>query len=365
MSTPLVRLMIQKRIFPFDQPRSPSRHPDPLGMQIEFTDLTSENLKAKLDHYGYAIIKNVLPAERVRSYLERVRDAYKNIADASKPDKPLGYDIFDQSTFAKNTDDLIPYGGVGQLQVTGVGSLKLMDDLRAEENLRMIWAMHHNVQRKDLVPSRDGVSIFRPNHPTKARWLHIDADPLQQERVLRENVLQGVFVLSAPYVDQGFVVCPGSHEKLDQLPFEEKSKKSKAPAKSASYGGDWYSIPDKALEACGVQEPVTECGDPGDCIVFLSHTWHCNTGGDPKQHPAVGRVACYISYTPMAAMDAVQRAALETAVKEQKTTNHNLIRVTVKPENVLYSSRRWVCAKEDLADYSQTGAPASIIPWSS
>jgi ectoine hydroxylase-related dioxygenase (phytanoyl-CoA dioxygenase family) len=342
---------------------------DSSDTHVEFANLTAENLDQKLRRHGYCVIKNVLPPNKVAEYLARFRDAYKNIADAAVPDKPLGYDIFDPATFAANHDDLIPYGGIGQVHASGIGSLRLMDDLRSEDNLRCVWALHHCTTRASLTPSRDGASVFRPHHPAHGDWWHIDANPSNPQSVLRENMLQGVFVLSAPYDDQGFVVSPGSHKKLskwigdDDDNNEDSADKNNGNSYSTN-DKDWHPLTAKQLAAQGLRARVVVPGAPGELIVFRSWVAHCNTGGVRAKHTAVGRVALYLSYTPMEMISESQRAILETAVAERRTTNHNLIRVSLKPERVARSARRWTCAPQDLADYSKTGVPRTIIPWS-
>lgn len=322
--------------------------------EIDFYALTHEKMVQSIEKNGCLVVKNVVDVEKQAWALASIHAVYSRVRDKNQ-NRALGLNLNDPTIFfdKARTPSIPPARGTGILNVDGVGSLAFSDAVRALPELRRLWALWHNCDAQELVPSRDRVGIMTPNNPKHAPWPHVDADIFNPRAVRVERSLQGFVVWKTGHYGQGFWVHPGSH-----LQFDEWAEDQQAPAKAKNFYPLMYPALDKCQQAERINPPA------GSVVVWLSETVHWNSSG-AQGRPTLGRVVSYIAYCPQQQLSEADKRFMEEAVLTQETTGHR-----VKDANLLkaggsrFQPNVWQFDEQDLAIYaSLEDVPRAILPW--
>ncbi|KAJ5182187.1 hypothetical protein N7449_012334 [Penicillium cf. viridicatum] len=214
---------------------------------------------------GFAVIKGVIPPERVMQYREKTKEWLLSFGTE--------LDFEDNKTWI-------------------------------ERNLPVQNKIRTFARTDELLVSFDSLNVTFPNRaddPTRKPWEHVDQSPLRRGL----HCVQGIICLSpSGPEDGGLVVWPGSHAHNDEFFNSHPDKDSWLPLK------DIYFFPTEQLDwfrARGVG-PHKVCAEPGDLILWDSRTIHYGSDPTPKSNEI--RTAIYAAYTP-ASMASPKQLALK------------------------------------------------------
>ncbi|CAI7644217.1 unnamed protein product [Penicillium palitans] len=247
---------------------------------------------------GFAVIKGVIPPERVTQYREKAKEWLLSFGTE--------LDFEDNKTWIEK--NLPVQNKIRTFAGYCVPHEKFMWDTRMEpavlETFATLWGTD------ELLASFDSLNITfpnRPDAPTRKPWEHVDQSPLRRGL----HCVQGIICLSpSGPEDGGLVVWPGSHAHNEEFFNSRPDKDSWLPLK------DIYFFPPEQLDWFRAQGmgPHKVCAEPGDLILWDSRTIHYGSDPTPKSNQI--RTAIYAAYTP-ASMASPEQLALKKQVFER------------------------------------------------
>ncbi|KXT02654.1 hypothetical protein AC578_1140 [Pseudocercospora eumusae] len=283
----------------------PHRLSDPVAIDVskQYGDFRDQLFKD-----GYAVVKNAVPEEKCKEYVERMTQWLEKF--------PLGFDRNDPKTWTPQ--HLPAHMKGGMYHGYAVGHEKFVWDARLEPGVlaafEKIWGT------KELLASFDGINYTLPlpesDRKPSTPWPHVDQSP----HLLGLQCIQGIinFAPNGPN-DGGLVVLKGSQALCEQY-FKCHSKDKKE--KWGLVPDDWHGFDPEEVQWFkdrGAEE-VKVCAAPGDLIVWDSRTVHWNVLPQSDQTRSI----VYACYTPAA-------FATPEELKQKGKIFHNRTRTTHWP----------------------------------
>ncbi|BGP45399.1 hypothetical protein JCM10450v2_001217 [Rhodotorula kratochvilovae] len=224
-----------------------------------------------------------------------------------------GYDRDDPVT---HTPAHLPVSHRGGMYSSyGVHQEQWVWDIRLEPGVRQAFETLWGT--KELVSSMDAATIMLPNQPPLskdlAQWPHIDLSPWREPGFF---VAQGLVNLNDNGPDDGGLLVMKGSSKLFKEFFDEHGR----PPLPAEGKIDWHVFQEEERQwfldhGC---EWVKVCAEPGDLILWSSHTMHQNCPPSGSRD----RVVTYVCLGPAALMTDEDKAVREYTFREGFGTSH-------------------------------------------
>jgi len=249
---------------------------------------------ADLEKKGYAIVPNVISADKAEEYYSRFWDWMEGFGNGLKRNK--------KNTWGQHW----PFNAHGIIQHYAIGQEQFIWDMRMERSVidvfEQLWGT------RELLVSFDGANLSQPQRTAEKTWEHVDQSPDKKGF----HCVQGlVNLLENSADDGGLVVYEGSH-----LLHEDFFKKHNVPLS----GGDWYMFSQTNGEMDFYKDckKTKICCNPGDMLLWDSRTVHFASTPTGRKF----RSCIYICMTPATwATDAAIKMK-RRAFEEKRMTNH-------------------------------------------
>ncbi|GAA6004026.1 uncharacterized protein JCM10292_005843 [Rhodotorula paludigena] len=257
---------------------------------------------------GYVVVKGAIPRERALEYRDRLHGWLESFG--------RGYDRNDPSTFSQA--HLPVYSRGGMYNSYGIGQEQAVWDIRLEPGVRKAFETIWGTDK--LVSSMDSATIMLPGQPplppSLRQWKHVDLSPWRTANdAANFFVAQGLVNLNDNGPDDGgLLVMKGSSELLKQY-FEETGRPKYEGGKY-----DWHTFEEEEMDwfferGC---EWLKVCAEPGDLILWSSHTIHQNC----PPRGTRDRVVTYVCQGPAELMTEEDKAVRKRAFEEGYSTSH-------------------------------------------
>lgn len=254
-----------------------------------------------LKKYGYVVIENVIPPERLATYRSQFWDWMESFK--------TGIDRKDSSTW---TSANWPHSMHGLLQHFGIGHAQWIWVLRTEPKILRVFAQIWNVEVEELLCSFDGANLTRPSNRTQVGWEHLDQGSNDSEF----KCVQGCVVLQT--CNGGLKFYEESHKKHSTF-FSKFKTKTK---------GNWHKL--TKLEKAWYLKHCTTVKVPneeGTLVLWDSRTVHW--GYAPTDVP---RMCAYVSYLPRSRATPKQLERKLEVFNLRRMTSHWAVPCKLFPE---------------------------------
>eukprot|EP01132_Coremiostelium_polycephalum_P007919 gene7919-9745_t len=224
---------------------------------------------------GWAVVKNVVPKERVEHYGSEFWSWMEGFGTGIKRNV--------KSTW--NDENWPPSLHYGLFQGYSLGHNQFIWDVRSEESIINVFKEIYQTDK--LLVSFDGGNFTKPRSNIEKPWQHFDQGLKKQGF----HCIQGFLNLQdcGPH-DGGLIVYEGSHLKHKEY-FE------KTPP---SHSKDFVRIEVEPNDLPLFKDckKIKVCCEKGDIVLWDSRTIHYACPPDPKLGNRVCRMVVYVSYQP-------------------------------------------------------------------
>ncbi|ORY35304.1 hypothetical protein BCR39DRAFT_210 [Naematelia encephala] len=271
--------------------------------------------RRNIETNGFAVVRGVIPPERVEDYVNRSYDWLERFGPDFKRNDKSTWDV-------KN---LPPHAKGGMYTLGGVAHEQFMWDIRCEpavvDTFAQLWGTD------ELLVSYDGMNLALPlpqeqyDHGGKP-WPHVDQSPLRDNF----HCIQGIVALTKSEVnDGGLLILKGSKELYGEFfkQHEHEMPEGGWPTR------DLYLHTEQQLQwfydrGCKWEKI---CCDAGDLLIWDSRCVHY--GAVPSGDRA--RVAAYVCYKPASMVSADALRVKQQGFKSLRNTTHDPVIVEVPP----------------------------------
>lgn len=249
--------------------------------------MTYDDFRQGLRENGYAVVKGVIPQERVAKYQQKALDWICSFGTDLSLDNP---DTWTQENLPIATK-IRAYGSYS------VPHERFMWEARMEPGVLDAFAKIWGTD--ELVVSFGGLNVGLPNRKdlhNRTPWAHIDQSP--HKRGL--HCIQGIINLchSGPD-DGGLCVFPRSSKLHDEFwKTHRPTKNLNVEINPENYISDIYMFSQKELEWFAEKGVTVQkvSAEPGDLILWDSRTIHYARDASPSSKTI--RLAIYATYMP-------------------------------------------------------------------
>jgi len=269
---------------------------------------TPEEAKSVLDHYGVAIVPNVLSKSEAIQMQYGMWETLEGLTQTWE--LPI------------RRENPHSWGEMGKLypkhsmlhQHHGIGHAPFVWNVRQNPSVVNVFSHIWKCPQEDLLCSFDGASFHMPHEATgkgyfRNLWLHVDQSYTRNEFECIQGWVTGYDVREG---DATLCVMPKSH-----ILHAEVAKKFNITEKE-----DWYKLGEEHLEeyrAWGCKETRIVC-PRGSMVLWDSRTVHCGVEPLKERERANFRCVVYTCYMPRSMTNTLQKRI--TAFEEGRMTTH-------------------------------------------
>ena len=272
---------------------------------------TLDNLKEKLENYGIAIIPNILNDNECQQMASEMWDYLEHITQ--NWETPINRN--DENTW-KQINEL----NMGTLlfQFWSIGHSQMAWNVRQNPKIVNVFAKFWNVQPEDLISSFDGCSFeLLPNERKIDPWWHVDHSYINSEF---RNIQSWVTAFDVEPGDATLTILESSH----------KNHKDFAETFEVTSERDFSLLYNEHLQYYLDRFPIKRiCCPKGSLVLWDSRLVHYGLESKNKKNI---RCISYLCYLPRSQANESILKLKRHALEHLKTTNHDPVKVTFKPQ---------------------------------